>query len=300
MPVAGKAAPGAATEWMAWWLAIRPRTLGASLVPVGVGLAIASRSRCLDRGVALATLLAALLLQIAANVANDYYDFARGFDTAGRLGPTRVTQTGLLNATTIKRGLWAVLGSAVLCGAFLVSAGGWPIVLVGAAAAVTAVAYSAGPWPLASFGLGEILAFVFFGPVAVCGTVLLQRSAVDLGSLLASLPIACLVTAIMLVNNLRDIPTDRAAGKRTRAVRVGARRTRLEYAALVSLAFVCALLLALTVTSWALLAFLAVPVAWVEIAAVWKRDGRQLNLSLAGTARLHALFGTLLAIGLLL
>ena len=299
MSLAEKTAPALAA-YTAWWLAIRPRTLGASLVPVGVGLAIASRSGHFHLGVALATVLAALLLQIAANVANDYYDFAHGIDTAGRLGPTRVTQTGLLDPAAVKRGLWAVLGGAVLCGAFLVCAGGWPIALVGAVAAVAAVAYSAGPWPLAWYGFGEILAFVFFGPVAVCGTVLLQRSSVDLAALLTSMPIACLVTAIMLVNNLRDIPTDRSTGKRTRAVRVGARRTRLEYAALVALAFAGALLLALTVTSWALLAFLTLPVAWVEIEAVWKRDGRHLNLSLVGTARLHALFGTLLAIGLLL
>jgi len=300
MALAEQEAPAAVPSRTAWWLAIRPRTLGASLVPVGVGLANAGRFGPLNRSVAVATLLAALLLQIAANVANDYYDSAHGIDTAERLGPTRVAQAGFLDAATIRRGLWAVLGGAMLCGAFLVSAGGWPIALLGAVAAAAAVAYSAGPRPLAWYGLGEILAFVFFGPVAVCGTVFLQRRSIDPRALLLSMPIACLVTAIMLVNNLRDIPTDRATGKRTRAVRVGAQRTRGEYAVLVALAFACLPLLALTITFWALLALIAVPLAWVEIAAVWQRDGRDLNLSLAGTARLHAVFGTLLAIGLLL
>jgi 1,4-dihydroxy-2-naphthoate octaprenyltransferase len=164
---------------------------------------------------------------------------------------------------------------------------------------IAAVAYTGGPYPLAYHGLGDVFVFVFFGLVAVNGTVLLQTGNVTGLSLAVSLPVACLATAILVVNNLRDIGTDARAGKRTLAVRIGAAATRLQYAALVSIPFVVALLLAAVAGPALLVTLLAVPLAVREVRALHERDGAALNASLAGTARLHLIFGVLLAIGLL-
>lgn len=282
----------------AWWLAVRPRTLGASVVPVVVGLAFAGRSVDLDPAVAAATLVAALLLQVATNLANDYYDFASGIDTAHRLGPVRAAASGLLPPAAVKHAAFAATGVAVAIGVFLVARGGLPILAIGAAAAVCALAYSAGPAPLASRGLGEVLAFVFFGIVAVGGTALLQGAKPGTLLLLAGVPVAALVTAIMVVNNLRDIPTDRATGKQTLAVRLGERGTRALYTLLVAAAYGVLPAVAAGVGAAALLPLVTLPAAIAELRRIRTRSGAALNQSLAGTARLHALFGAAYALGL--
>lgn len=283
----------------AWLAAIRPRTLPAALVPVTVGLALAARRSPLDARVAGVTLGAAILIQIGTNLANDYYDFAAGADTAERVGPRRITQARLADPRTVRRAAFAVLAAAALAGVYLVAVGGWPIAAIGVASLLAALAYTAGPWPLAYHGLGDAFAFLFFGPIAVGGTVFLQTGRIDRGDVLVSMPVACLVTAILVVNNLRDIPTDARAGKRTLAVRLGARATRLEYTALVALAFLALPALQAETGRLVLLALAALPLALAEVRALWRRTGRELNLSLAGTARLHLVFGTLLALGLL-
>jgi len=283
----------------AWLDAVRPRTLGAGAVPVMVGISWASRSVTIDPGVALLTAVAALALQIATNLANDYYDHRSGIDTAERLGPARASASGLLEPTSVKHAAYAALALAIVVGVALVARGGVPILLLGAAAVSCAIAYSAGPAPLASHGLGEALAFLFFGVAAVAGTALLQGVALDAKLVLVALPVAALVTAIMLVNNLRDIPTDRATGKRTLAVRLGDRGSRLAYGTLVAGAFVALPVAARLAGMRALLPLLLLPLALVEVRRLWQRQGRALNLSLAGTARLHALFGVLYALGLL-
>ncbi len=283
-----------------WMQAARPRTLPAGVVPVLVGVAAASRSGPVDLTVAAITLLAAVLIQIGTNLANDYYDFLAGADGEDRLGPVRVTQAGLIEPTVVRRAMWLVLAAAALAGVFLVAVGGWPILLIGVAALVCAIAYTAGPYPLAYVGLGDVFVFAFFGVVAVTGTVYLQTGAVDRLAVLASLPVACLATAILVVNNLRDIPTDRKAGKRTLAVRLGAGATRVEYYALLVFALACLPLLAGVAGLGPLIAGLALPLAVFEARGVAVRDGAALNSSLAGTARLHLVFGMLLAVGLLL
>jgi len=285
--------------WLLWLQAARPRTLPASLMPVALGLAAAARSGPIDVTVAIATLLAALLLQIAANLANDYADAFTGVDTGERVGPTRVTQAGLIPAASVMRATIAVIAAAVLIGVYLVAVGGWPIVAIGVVSALTAVAYSAGPLPLAWYGLGETLAFTFFGVVAVCGTVFLQRGDVDRTSLLVSLFPACLAAALMAVNNLRDRDTDRAAGKRTVAVVAGDRGARIFYASLVLAAFAVVPLIARVVGGSALLPLASLPLAFVEIARAWRRRGAELNASLASTARLQIVAGSLLVLGLL-
>ena len=283
-----------------WLLAIRPRTLTAGAVPVLVGLALAARAGALDNAVALATLICALLLQIAANLANDYFDWKRGVDTEHRLGPLRVTQAGLLSPETMRAALTAVIATAVLLGVFLVYRGGWPIVAIGISAVLGALAYSAGPYPLASHGFGEVLVFVFFGLAAVGGTYWLQRGAFELPVALAGLTSACPAVALIVVNNLRDIATDRAAGKHTVAVRLGPAGTRTEYTLLVGAAFVGACAIGFMITTGALLALLALPLGISQVRGVHERDGAALNVSLAGTARLHFVFGVLLAVGLAL
>jgi 1,4-dihydroxy-2-naphthoate octaprenyltransferase len=285
-------------QWRIWLMAIRPPTLGASVVPVLIGLALAARQVSIDAVVAGATLICALALQISTNLANDYYDHMRGIDTADRLGPTRVTQAGLLRPQSVRRGLIVAVAVAVSLGAWLVSVGGWPILAIGISAIIAALAYSAGPWPLASYGFGELLVFVFFGFCAVLGTHHLQGAAFGLPTALAALPPACLASALIVVNNLRDIPTDERAGKRTLAVRIGADRTRTEYLCLVVAAFVGVAALAATTTPYVMLGFIGLPLAVGEVRRLRDRDGPELNRSLIGTAKLHMLVGLASAVGL--
>jgi 1,4-dihydroxy-2-naphthoate octaprenyltransferase len=286
------------TTFTTWLAAVRPRTLSAALAPVLVGLAVAMREQPLHWLVAAATLCAALLVQIGTNLANDYYDFVNGADTADRLGPPRITQAGLAAPAAVRRAALAVLALAAAIGAYLVTIGGWPILTIGGLSLVCALAYTGGPWPLASHGLGEVFVFLFFGVLAVNGTVWLQTGRLSTLALLASLPVACLATAILVINNLRDIPTDARAGKRTVAVRIGASATRGEYLLLVAAAFFFPLLLSRLAGPGVLLALAALPLALGEARALWRRTGAELNRSLAGTARLHMVFGVLLAIGI--
>jgi 1,4-dihydroxy-2-naphthoate octaprenyltransferase len=291
-------AAGSLPHWRIWLLAIRPPTLGASVVPVLIGLALASRELQLSPGVAAATLACAVLLQISTNLANDYYDHMRGIDTEDRLGPTRVTQAGLLAPNTVRKGLILVLSAAVLLGAWLISVGGWPIAAIGVSAILGALAYSAGPWPLASYGFGEVLVFIFFGLCAVAGTHHLQGAQFDMVTVVAALVPACLAAALIVVNNLRDIPTDRRANKRTLAVRLGPQRTRVEYTALVLSGFAAVAVLAVLTTPFALLGLLGIPAALGETKRLWQRDGAELNASLVGTAKVHMIVGLATALGL--
>jgi 1,4-dihydroxy-2-naphthoate polyprenyltransferase len=286
------------TSLRTWIAAARPRTLPAAIVPVLVGLAVASRIRPIDWPTAAATLGAALLIQIGTNIANDYYDFVSGADTSERLGPTRITQAGLAEPSVVRNAALVVLALAGLIGIRLVIVGGLPILVVGVVSLILAIAYTGGPWPLAYHGLGDLFVFLFFGVIAVNGTVWLQGVRPSLFSLAASVPVASLATAILVVNNLRDIATDARAGKRTLAVRLGASAARVEYLALVSVALLVPLLLAHFAGARALIALGALPLAVAEARALLHRKDRELNASLAGTARLHLVFGVLLAIGL--
>jgi 1,4-dihydroxy-2-naphthoate polyprenyltransferase len=300
-PIAAARAPGAGwwPRVAPWLAAARPRTLPAAVVPVIVGLALAARSGPIDVAVAAVTGLAAVLIQIGTNLANDYYDFVAGADTHERVGPRRITQAGLAAPATVLRAAFAILAAAALAGLWLVAVGGWPILLIGVAALIAAVAYTGGPWPLAYHGMGDVFVFVFFGSVALNGTFFLQAGTVTPLALLLSLAVACLATAILVVNNLRDIATDARAGKRTLAVRIGARATRTQYFGLVSAPFVVVVFAASVAGPALLVALAAVPLAVREAAALRRRAGAELNASLAGTAKLHLVFGVLLAAGLL-
>jgi 1,4-dihydroxy-2-naphthoate octaprenyltransferase len=284
----------------AWVLAARPQTLPAAVAPVIVGSAAAFAAGSFRWLPFLAALAGALLIQIGTNLANDYFDFRKGADTAERLGPLRVTQAGLLTPATVRNGMIIVFGMAALIGIYLIVVGGWPILVIGVLSIAAGVLYTGGPWPLGYHGLGDLFTFIFFGVVAVTATAYLHVGAVPPLAWAASIPVAMLVTAIIVVNNLRDIVTDRAAGKRTLAVIIGARATRAEYAFLVIGAFLALPIFWLSGVTGpgVMLAWLAAPLAIAPLRTMLTGEGRALNPALKGTARLHLAFGLLLALGM--
>ncbi len=287
--------------WKVWWLAARPKTLPAAAAPVIVGMALAWHQGVFHLGAALAALLGALLLQIGANFSNDALDFQHGADTHERLGPLRVTQAGLLSPETVMRGTWVVFGLAALCGLYLIARAGWPILIIGLASILTALAYTGGPYPLGYHGWGEVFVFLFFGPVAVVGTYYVQALAYHPLAGIGSVPVGLLATAILVVNNYRDLETDRAAGKHTIAVRLGERGAQIEYLMLLAMAYLIPLYLWLSERTDAgvMLTWLTLPLTIPLIRAMFREKGRVLNQTLAGTARLELLFSLAFAAGLL-
>lgn len=290
------------TPFQIWLLAARPKTLPAAASTVIVGAAVAFSEGKFRPAPALAALLAALLLQIGANLANDVFDFYRGADAHGRLGPPRVTQTGMLSPRQVLVGMWVTFGLAALLGLYLAWVAGWAVIVIGLACILAAIAYTGGPFPFGYYGLGDLMVFIFFGPVAVCGTYFVQAHTVSSLAICSSLPMGFLITAILAVNNLRDIETDRQAGKHTLAVRLGERGTRWEYLLLLATAYSMPLELIWfdMATPWVLLAWLSVPMAASLYQFVSREKGRSLNEALAGTGRLCLLFGVLFSLGLIL
>lgn len=285
----------------AWIMAARPKTLTAAVAPVLAGTGLAALHDAVAWGPAVAALVGAVLIQIGTNLANDYYDFVRGGDTEERVGPVRVTQAGILAPQIVKRGVVVVLGAAMLVGVYLVWVAGWPIVWIGLASVACAVLYTGGPFPLAYHGLGDVFVFVFFGLVAVGGTYYVQALAWPVDALVAGAALGALNTAILVVNNLRDIETDRAANKRTLAVRLGVNGTRAEFLGLLGIAAAAPVYgtLRLAWPATALLALAALPLAVGPIRAVLGfGDPRELLPALGGTARVVVAYGALLALGL--
>ncbi|HXR34639.1 MAG TPA: 1,4-dihydroxy-2-naphthoate polyprenyltransferase [Candidatus Binataceae bacterium] len=288
----------APARWRVWMLAIRVPTLSAAVVPVLVGSAIAARDNRFSPLIFAVVMCAALLIQIGTNLTNDLFDFQKGADTGARLGPVRVVQAGLLSQKQVAAGSALSFGLAILLGLYLAAVGGWPIVAIGLAAVASGIAYTGGPWPLGYHGLGDVFVFVFFGVVAVVGTFYLQSGNVTGAALIASLPVAMLVTAILVVNNLRDIDTDRQAGKRTVAVRFGREATQLQYSILVLGAYLVAAALWIggANSAWAMLPWLTLPLGTSLVREVWRGEGgAALNRTLRRTAGLHLVFGILLA-----
>lgn len=287
----------------AWVMAARPKTLPAAVAPVVVGTGLAIHDGAFALLPALAALAGALLFQIGVNFANDYFDYVKGIDTADRLGPPRVTASGLLSPEELRLGLAAVLGMALLVGVYLVSVGGWPVVIIGLASIPAILAYSGGPYPLASHGLGDLFVFIFFGLVGVCGTYYVQALALTPTAVFAAVPVGAMITAILVVNNLRDIDTDRKAGKRTLAVMVGPAATRAEYAALVAVAYLVPGLLWASgaFPVWVILPWGSLTLAWRAVEAIYRAaDGPAFNRLLADTARLSLIFSLLFAAGVVL
>ena len=295
--------PEGISKFDIWLLATRPKTLPAAMAPVVVGCAMAYVQQHFALWPATACLAVALLLQIGVNLANDFFDFSKGIDTEDRLGPVRVTQSGLIAPGRVKSAMTMVFVSSLLPGLYLISIGGWPVVVIGAASIIAALAYSGGPFPLASHGLGDLFVFIFFGLVAVCGTYYVQ--ALDLGPMVVwmGIIVGLLITAILVVNNLRDITTDRNTGKRTLAVMIGKHKTRWEYTVLLAGAYAIPVFLWLGgfASAWLLLPLATLPLAFLQIRFIRQpSNGPFLNDLLAKTAKLALIFSVLLAIGLIL
>ncbi|MCK8115441.1 1,4-dihydroxy-2-naphthoate polyprenyltransferase [Anaerosoma tenue] len=292
-------APGAVGRWV---LAIRPKTLPAAVSSVVIGTALAANDGGFSPGPALAAFAVALLLQVGSNLANDVYDAERGTDTEQRLGPTRVTHTGLLTPSQVKTGMKVVLGLALVIGLYLTWVRGPLVLVIGVAAIIAAVAYTGGPYPLGYHGLGELFVFVFFGLTAVVGTYWVQTGTTTPLVWLMAVPPGLIITAVLVVNNLRDIEQDRVAGKRTVAVRIGAPATRAEYVACLAGAYlvVSAAVIAGALPPATLAIWLSVPVAWHATHLVLTAEGRPLNVALAATGQTALAFSLLFALGLLL
>ncbi|HNH26377.1 MAG TPA: 1,4-dihydroxy-2-naphthoate polyprenyltransferase [Anaerolineales bacterium] len=284
-----------------WWLAIRPRTLPAAAAGVAMGSALAWHDGSFQLLPALAALLVALLLQVGSNVANDVFDFERGADTAERLGPVRVTQAGYLTPSQVKTGMVVIFAFAAVLGLYLATLRGWTVIWLGAAAILSAVAYTGGPYPLGYHGLGDVFVFLFFGLAAVAGTYFVQVGYVSPAAWWMAVPVGLIVTAILVVNNLRDLENDRKAGKRTLAVRFGEEGAKAEYLLLMLIAY-----LIVPVLVWmniipigALLAWLSLPIAIRTLRTVFTQKGKPLNVALAGTGQTAFLFSLFFWVGLL-
>jgi 1,4-dihydroxy-2-naphthoate octaprenyltransferase len=280
---------------------VRPKTLSAAATPVFVGTGLAAADGAFRLAPAAAALVGALLIQIGTNLANDYYDFVRGGDTEDRVGPVRVTQAGLIAPGQVWRGMVVALVAALVVGVYLVSVGGWPIVWIGLASLVCAVAYTGGPYPLAYHALGDVFVFVFFGLIAVGGTYWVQALALPGEVLVAGAGVGALNTAILVANNVRDLETDEATGKRTLAVRIGRAATRAEYVLLMVLGFMVPVL-GVAVYGWPRLALLPLLAGFVSVRPVTvvmtESDASALVPALPGTARVVAVYGLLFGFGL--
>ena len=286
-----------------WLAAARVRTLPAAVAPVLVGTALAGYLHVFHPLRFTAALIGAVFIQVGTNLSNDYSDARRGADSEDRLGPVRITAGGLVPPKGVLVATYVSFGVAVLAGAYLIAVAGWQLLLVGAASILAGVLYTGGPRPYGYEGLGELFVFLFFGIVAVAGSFFVQVKHLDWEAFALAVPVGLLAAGILMVNNIRDIDTDRRAGKRTLAVRLGRARARVLFAVTVYVAY---LLVPVTwlfgpLKAWVLLPWLTLPVAAPVVRVVRNRaDGPSLNDALARTGMLQLAFCMLLAAGLLL
>jgi 1,4-dihydroxy-2-naphthoate polyprenyltransferase len=286
-----------------WLMAARPRTLPAAIAPVLVGTALAGFGHVFHPLRFLAALLGAVFIQVGTNLSNDYSDARRGADADDRLGPVRVTAGGLVPPKQVLVATYVSFGLAVLAGVYLIVVAGWLLLVIGAASILAGVLYTGGPRPYGYEGLGELFVFLFFGVVAVAGSFFVQVKHLHWEAFALSVPVGLLAAAILVVNNIRDIDSDRRAAKRTLAVKLGRARTRWLFAAVVYLAFLLAPITWIfgPVKPWVMLTWLALPPATALVRIVRTRtDGPSLNGALARSGMLQLAFCVLLSAGLLL
>jgi 1,4-dihydroxy-2-naphthoate octaprenyltransferase len=285
-----------------WLMAARPRTLPAAIAPVLVGTALAGSEGEFQPLAFAAALVGSVFIQIGTNLSNDYSDARRGADTEERLGPVRVTAGGLVPPRKVLVATWLAFAIAVGAGAYLIAIAGWELLLVGAASIAAGVLYTGGPRPYGYEGLGELFVFGFFGIVAVVGSYYVQTEELTLLAFALAVPVGLLAAAILMVNNIRDIETDRRAGKRTLAVRLGRQRAHRVFAAMTYIPFLWTAGVSIASSRWALqLMWLALPLAPRLVRTVAARtDGPSLNRALAEAGRLLAVFSVLVSVGLLL
>lgn len=296
-----RGAAGRASMARIWVMAARVRTLPAAVAPVLVGTSLALGAGEFHALAFVAALLGAVFIQVGTNLSNDYSDARRGADSEDRLGPVRVTAGGLVPPKQVLMATYASFGIAVACGAYLIAVAGWELLAVGAASILAGVLYTGGPRPYGYEGLGELFVFLFFGVVAVTGSYFVQVQQLPWQAFACAVPVGLLASAILVVNNVRDIDTDRRAGKRTLAVRLGRGRTRDLYTAMLAVAFLSVpVLWALGMSPWLLLSWATIPLAARLARTVRTRlDGPALNAALAQTGALQLAFCVLLAAGIL-
>ena len=300
---AARAASAPAGALRLWLVAARPRTLPAAVAPVLVGTSLAVSQDIFRPLAFVAALVGSVFIQIGTNLANDLSDARRGADTEDRLGPVRVTAGGLMPPRTVLVGTYVAFGIAVAAGAYLAAVAGWELLVVGAVSILAGVLYTGGPRPYGYEGLGELFVFLFFGIVAVAGSYYVQAEELPWEAFALAVPVGLLASAILVVNNVRDVDTDRRAGKRTLAVKLGRGRARRLFGAMVVLALAAPLAIAAAggLSWWLALTVLAWPLAPPLLRTVATRsDGPALNGALANTGRLLAAFSLLLAAGTLL
>ena len=298
-PTAAGVSPGSRRAWV---LAARLPTLPAAVAPVAVGTACAFAVGGFRAGPAVAALIGALAIQVGTNFANDLFDYVKGADNENRLGPPRAVQLGLILPSGMRRGMIGAFGVATLAGLYLTWVAGPVVVVIGIASIVAAIAYTAGPFPLGYNGLGDLFVLIFFGFVAVCGTVFVQAGYVPPVAWWSALAMGALATAILVVNNLRDLETDAAAGKRTLAVRWGRPFALGEYLLLLASAYLVPVLIVRQglAGTWVLLPLLTAPFALALARKVFSTTGPAMNPLLFETARLELIFALLLSGGLVL
>jgi len=292
----------AANKTENWILAARPKTLPAAIAPVIIGCAMAWSSDNFHLLSALAVMFGALLIQIGTNFANDYFDFKKGTDTEDRLGPVRVTQAGLISESSMKQGMILVFSIAVLVGVYLVYRGGWPIVTIGLLSILFGILYTGGPFPLGYNGLGEIFVLIFFGPVAVGGTYYVQALDINTSDLIVGLGPGLFSVAILAVNNLRDIDSDKKTGKKTLAVLFGKRFAQAEFLTAIIIAILLPFILYcfFHLSEYIFVALLSIFFAIPIIKNIYTVSGFALNDCLAATGKLLFIYAILISIGLIL
>lgn len=289
------------SQFSIWLLAIRPKTLLAALSPVLLGGACAWAQGFCHLPVWILTAVTAILLQIIANLANDFFDYKHGFDIPGRQGPLRIMQNHLVKPQNFVAVIAAMSLAVVLLGLGLAWYGGWPILIVGGVSLSFAFLYSAGPWPLSTHAMGEVASLFFFGLVAVGGAYFLQAGTINATVLTLSLTPGLLTAGIMMINNYRDLELDRQSGKTTLFGLIGAAWARRIYTASIIAAYLIVALVALfatVISRWTLLAFLSLPLGLKVIFDIYTKQGSALNITLAQTALLNFCTSLLLAVGL--
>jgi len=285
-----------------WFLASRPKTLLAAVVPVMVGSALAISMKKFFLPYSIVALLCSILIQIGTNFTNDLYDFLKGSDTVKRKGPRRVLASGLISAKEMKVAIILVFGTTFLLGLYLVYSAGLIILWVGTLSIFAGIIYTAGPFPLAYNGLGDVFVFIFFGTVGTMGTFYLHTQELSMLALLVSIPVGALITNILVVNNFRDVDEDREANKNTLAVIMGRTFSKWQFIIMITISYLTSIILFLkfNYSYWILLPFLTLPIAVLLVKMLNTLKGEQLNKTLDLSAKFAGLFGLLFSIGLVL
>ncbi len=290
------------TKIESWFLASRPKTLPAAVMPVFVGTAIAIHNGKFFAPAAIIALICSVLIQVGTNFVNDLHDYLKGSDKKERLGPTRVLASGLISVEEMKIGIAVVFGTTFLLGLYLVYLAGWFIFVIGILSLIAGYAYTAGPYPLAYNGLGDIFVFIFFGFVGTIGSYYVQAEQITMFVFWSSIPVGALITNILVVNNYRDIEEDRLAGKMTLAVKFGSKFARMQYLLFMVLSYAILFVVYFTFKQsyFVFLPLLTLPIAIKLVRMIFNLTGKELNDTLALTAKLSAIYGLLFALGILL